>query len=538
MARRLWLLGMWLTACGDGAVTTGYGTATDVHAGDAAQIVDIDASAADAVADPGGAPSDGSPSKKDGDTAAPNDVIKFDGDGKPSFTDDTDSGATGEIKPTCENYCKLILLSCAGANQQFTGEDACLHFCKQTAKLPAGEEGDLAGNTISCRTYFASLAGLSASKAAKYCPAAGPTGGNVCGSWCNNYCALALMNCTAEHKIYSSAEACPVACAQLDDKAPVTALTGDSVQCRMNWLGVAFNAIDSNVKQCPYAKVPAPDGTPCSNVKPPEPLSCNLLCATLEQNCKGVDAQYGSTAECLDTCSKYGKWPLGTLGDSGGNTVGCRLTYALQAGKNPSSASGLCGAAGPTGNSVCGSWCDNYCHLWNTHCLATLPNVYNSPATCLAKCGPVKNGGLIGATSGNTVQCRLSQLMMAGKDPETYCPLAQIPAPAGTACIDPPPPPPPPKTVQIFPTMDNTFLPEDVTISVGDTVVFKLTGQHTATQVAKADWDANLAAPLEGGFVFTALSPDTAWKPSAPGEVWYVSEPFAAVGMKGHISVK
>ena len=86
--------------------------------------------------------------------------------------------------------------------------------------------------------------------------------------------------------------------------------------------------------------------------------------------------------------------------------------------------------------------------------------------------------------------------------------------------------------------MDNTFLPDELTVTVGDTVVFKLAGSHTATQVSKADWDANLAVPLDGGFAFSALSPDTAWKPSAPGEVWYVSEPLAMMGMKGHITVK
>ena len=386
--------------------------------------------------------------------------------------------------------------------------------------------------------HYTALAAESVADAAKYCAQAGPTGGNVCGSWCGNYCALALMNCTAEHKIYSAPGDCPVACAALDTSAPANALSGDSVQCRLNWLGVAFNAIDSNIKQCPYAKVPAPEGSPCSNTKPQAGPSCELLCNTLEQNCSGGNAQYASKADCLEVCSKQAKWPTGATGAVSGNTLGCRLNYAVQAGKNPAGAASLCQAAGPSGNSVCGTWCENYCHLWEMNCLTPFPEVYDSLPACLSKCGPVKNSGAPGATSGNNIQCRLSQLILAGKNAATYCPQAKIPAPPGSACIDPPPPPPPPKTVSIFPTMDNTFLPDDVTISMGDSVVFKLTGIHTATQVSQSDWEANQAVPLEGGFQFSAQSADTAWKPTAPGEVWYICEPHAAMGMKGHITVK
>ena len=47
--------------------------------------------------------------------------------------------------------------------------------------------GDTTGNTIGCRLYHA---GAAAADPVLHCPHAGPTGGNVCGSWCDNYCQL------------------------------------------------------------------------------------------------------------------------------------------------------------------------------------------------------------------------------------------------------------------------------------------------------------------------------------------------------------
>ena len=165
------------------------------------------------------------------------DYVKFDTGDNAVAPADTDEDAPNPNKPSCENYCKQILLACNGAQQQYTGEEACLNFCKQSGKLAAGAEGDTEGNTVGCRMHYTALAAESVADAAKYCAQAGPTGGNVCGSWCGNYCALALMNCTAEHKIYSAPGDCPVACAALDTSAPANALSGDSVQCRLNWLG-------------------------------------------------------------------------------------------------------------------------------------------------------------------------------------------------------------------------------------------------------------------------------------------------------------
>jgi plastocyanin len=79
------------------------------------------------------------------------------------------------------------------------------------------------------------------------------------------------------------------------------------------------------------------------------------------------------------------------------------------------------------------------------------------------------------------------------------------------------------------------FDKEKVEITVGDTVVFQLSGAHNAIEVSKATWDNNgntsnsgFKTPLGGGTVVM----------SKEGTFYYVCEPHAHASMKGTITVK
>lgn len=175
----------------------------------------------------------------------------------------TDSGMTGQDGggggdgPSCETYCDTVTMNCAGENVLYADRAECLQVC-QTADWPAGDavtgSGPASGNTLGCRTYHGGAP--AADDPATHCVHAGETGANVCGSWCEGYCSLALGACTGDDAIYGTMDECMTACAALDDHGNLGDTSGDTVQCRLYHLGVAIRTGDTAM-HCPHA---APDG--------------------------------------------------------------------------------------------------------------------------------------------------------------------------------------------------------------------------------------------------------------------------------------
>ncbi|HEX8950752.1 MAG TPA: hypothetical protein VF945_02855 [Polyangia bacterium] len=152
--------------------------------------------------------------------------------------------------PTCAAYCAKIQMNCsggdAGGNEQYADVGSCTSYCTSAAGWPAGMMGDLTGNTIGCRLYHA---GAAAADPVVHCPHAGPTGGNTCGSWCDNYCQLMARNCTGANAVYDAAT-CTSKCAMLGTQGRANDTTGNTVQCRIYYLGLAA----TDPTQCANAK--------------------------------------------------------------------------------------------------------------------------------------------------------------------------------------------------------------------------------------------------------------------------------------------
>jgi hypothetical protein len=156
--------------------------------------------------------------------------------------------------------------------------------------------------------------------------------------------------------------------------------------------------------------------------------TCAAYCSKIAMNCTGSDGgggnvQYPDDATCLSTCMTAAMWPAGMVGDTSGNTVGCRLYHAGAAAADPVL---HCPHAGPTGGDVCGSFCDNYCQLMAKNCTGTNA-VYDAP-TCMSKCMSIPTNGHANDTSGNTIQCRIYHLDAAAADPMLHCPHSQTAA--------------------------------------------------------------------------------------------------------------
>lgn len=76
----------------------------------------------------------------------------------------------------CENYCHYALANCTGFNTLYNGQTACMNSC---ANFPDnGPDGAISGDSVQCRTYHATVAGIGSP--AVHCPHASKEGGGIC----------------------------------------------------------------------------------------------------------------------------------------------------------------------------------------------------------------------------------------------------------------------------------------------------------------------------------------------------------------------
>jgi len=172
---------------------------------------------------------------------------------------------------------------------------------------------------------------------------------------------------------------------------------------------------------------PSPTASP-SPSPTPAPTACETYCNSIAANCTAAaDAPYSAlTGTCLDVCNTRAFWPAAGANT---NSLACRTTHAALAG-SPGPASVHCPHAGPTGGSVCGTLCENYCYLAQKNC--TGANALTFTPDCATACGNFATTGAANSSSGNTVQCRINHLVAAGGNPATHCPHGSVASTAGT----------------------------------------------------------------------------------------------------------
>ncbi len=79
------------------------------------------------------------------------------------------------------------------------------------------------------------------------------------------------------------------------------------------------------------------------------------------------------------------------------------------------------------------------------------------------------------------------------------------------------------------------FSPDNISINVGDTVIFQIASIHNAVEVSESTWSANGNTPLTGGFSVGFGGGQVTGL--AAGVHFYVCQPHASLGMKGKITV-
>ena len=156
-----------------------------------------------------------------------------------AMTNNVDPGEPGD----CETYCDTVMANCTGEYEQYESREACVDYCSNVSGWEAGLTGDVDGNTIGCRTYHGG--DPSAGDPALHCYHAGPSGGGVCGSYCETYCQLTAKHCVGANALYDNNGACMQACAGFDASGTPGDIEYDTVQCRIYHAGApAFTDAD------------------------------------------------------------------------------------------------------------------------------------------------------------------------------------------------------------------------------------------------------------------------------------------------------
>jgi hypothetical protein len=155
---------------------------------------------------------------------------------------------------------------------------------------------------------------------------------------------------------------------------------------------------------------------------------CETYCTQITQSCSGSMEQYVDVEQCMDVCALL---PQGTLGETTGNTVACRLKQAADARYAIGTERGLiCRRAGPGGDGHCGGNCEGFCSLMAGVCTAMASPLYRYASTeeCMTACAALPDGEIAYSTSneavsdGNSVQCRLFHVNSAAMlDPLEHC---------------------------------------------------------------------------------------------------------------------
>ena len=142
-------------------------------------------------------------------------------------------------------------------------------------------------------------------------------------------------------------------------------------------------------------------------------LDCVSYCSGILAACTDALAQYESMASCLGTCEHL---PVGVLGETTGNTLGCRVKHTEFAQQD---AATHCEHAGPGGGSMCGATsCEGFCSVAPIIC----PTQWQAN-TCATRCGALTSVPPYSISStGDTRECRLYHLTIATTDATTHCP--------------------------------------------------------------------------------------------------------------------
>ena len=268
-------------------------------------------------------------------------------------------------------YCDLMSNYCI--EEVLHNEDFCLAFVDDAVPnaMALGSLSDVSGNSLGCRIQYALLAETASgagdeSARLAACEKAALTGGEVCGSFCDNYCDLAIATCNSDNNpSYGgtplfmdggsppspSRSACESACTAysdevLDGVSQTDQLFGygDTVQCRIHHLQAAVVEGQENPNSyglhCGHAS-PEANHDLCSDIAEPNVIN---YCVFALAHCEGDNALFPASfahSDCVNfmntvvSSGDYRQDGFSSFADSGTNSVGCLNNRVMLATMDP-----------------------------------------------------------------------------------------------------------------------------------------------------------------------------------------------------------
>lgn len=213
------------------------------------------------------------------------------GSGSPGGSSGSSSAEVGDgaAPLTCASYCALIQTACTGPTQQYATMDECMTACQY---IPVDDQGS--GNTLLCH-YDHALNALAVDAggyglgANPHCWHAGPYGWGVCGTQCEDFCAIVTSYCTPDGGFapesgtppYASSADCLTSCpgfagiadsgsaVVIVDGSPNTSsyssagpFSGNTLDCREYHLGAALQSTMLQQMHCNHPGANSPTCLP------------------------------------------------------------------------------------------------------------------------------------------------------------------------------------------------------------------------------------------------------------------------------------
>lgn len=211
----------------------------------------------------------------------------------------------GQNDGYCEDYCGEVQTNCTDtAHAQYADQASCLRAC---GAMPRGATTDQTGDTAYCRLFHAGAANND-----DHCFHAGPSGGGVCGGWCDALCRQTQASCTGDNAQFASTADCLAGCGEYPTTGAVGSTDGDTAQCR----SYHVQAATTDATHCDHA------GFSGANVCG---AWCDVYCRDIQGYCTAGNQQFADAATCATACGGYAT--TGAVGDLTGNTVQCRLEH-------------------------------------------------------------------------------------------------------------------------------------------------------------------------------------------------------------------
>jgi hypothetical protein len=170
-------------------------------------------------------------------------------------------GAPSNTDPNlCTTYCNTVMVGCTGDLAVYVSPETCFGVCERLVQAGrAGTPGAIGENTVHCRLEEARSA-KSTGEDSTYCFAAGPGGGNDCGTDCEGFCVLLKQTCPNEFNgpqfngslEYCLRTACP-AIPTLDAGYNSSQESGNNLNCRLYHVSAANADSQAAGIHCPHA---------------------------------------------------------------------------------------------------------------------------------------------------------------------------------------------------------------------------------------------------------------------------------------------